>query len=192
MLPFIDKLYGLFPRLCLVYHAIRSAAMGREAIEPEISLETAERVFRYVRDCVLPHAHAFYGSILGGDHGRIHGLRQICTWIVCRDKPQATITRREIELNCREAWYPEGTKLYREGVRKELLSELISSGWLRIHAEADKVSKLPSEFLVNPEVDVRYAAMRAVEKPKREATYRRLQEQKAAKAAQGREPGEEG
>jgi len=194
MVPFIDKLYGYYPRLCLTYWAIECAAEGREAIGAELPLSIAQQVFRYLRECVLPHAYAFYGKAIGAEGGRLNGIRQICTWIVCRPELTRTVTLRNFQTNCREAWSPEGTPAFRENARRELLVELIGSGWIRPTGPADKVGKLPSEFEVNPEVDKTYAAMREIEIPKRRARYEDMENRKRAKRAaqaQTREPGED-
>lgn len=194
MVPFVDKLYGYYPRLCLTYWAVQCAAEGRQAIGAELPLSIAQQVFRYLRECVLPHSHAFYGKAIGAEAGRLNGIRQICTWIVCRPTLTETVTIRNFQTNCREAWSPDGSPAHKEAVRRELLVELIGSGWIRSVGPADKVGKLPPEFEVNPEVDKAFAAMRAAEIPKRRARYEDMENRKRAKRAaqaQTRESGED-
>src|SRR5690606_19416698 len=58
----IGKYDGIFARLCVVWHCILS--INRGVIPPEISAETATRVATFLHEFVLPHAAAFYGSIL--------------------------------------------------------------------------------------------------------------------------------
>jgi hypothetical protein len=176
----ISKYRGYLARIALTMHCIDCADQGREAVAPEIHQDTIARAFALIRDCLHPHALKFYGEI-AGDTSRKRALRQITNYIICRPDPQTLILRRrDLERQCREAWYPEPVAL-REAARREMLTELIGMGWIRPLGNAEKIGKLPAEFAINPALDAKFASVRAVELPKREALYARMMAQKEAK-----------
>lgn len=176
----ISKYRGYLARIALTMHCIDSADAGREVVAPEIHQDTVSRAWALLRDCLYPHALKFYGEI-AGDTTRKKALRQITSYIICRPEPQTLILRRrDLERQCREAWYPEPVSL-RESVRRELLNELIGMGWIRANGVPDKIGKLPAEFSINPALDAKFAAVREVDLPKRKAAYERMEALKAAK-----------
>ena len=180
MLEHLGKYRGFLARIALTMHCIDCADDEREAVLPEIHQDTVQRAWSLLRDCFFPHAMRFYGEI-AGDNTRKKALRQITNFIVCRQDMSLTLRRRDMELQCREAWYPDTSPTLREGIRRELLNELIGMGWIRASVAPDRIGKLPAEFAINPRLDAKFASVREAELPKRRAAAQRLLEQKAAK-----------
>ena len=59
----LGKYDGMFARLCVVFHCIENAKAG--GLPAVITTDTAERVAAFLHDFLLPHAIAFYTSVLG-------------------------------------------------------------------------------------------------------------------------------
>lgn len=59
----IGKMDGIFGRLCVVFHALESPFSTN--LPDRVTVETAERVERFMRLFLLPHAYAFYAGVLG-------------------------------------------------------------------------------------------------------------------------------
>lgn len=183
----LSKYRGYLARIALTLHCIDCADSERAAVTPEIQEDTVYRAWMLLRDCLFHHATRFYGEI-AGDTSRRKALRQITNFIICRPDMALTLRRRDLELQCREAWYPETSATIRDGIRRELLNELIGMGWIRAASAPDRIGKLPAEFAINPRLDAKFAAVRAAEIPRRQATRAKLEEQKAAKRSASANP----
>ena len=188
IVPFLDKFYGTFPRLCLTFWAIECAGEGRQVIGPEIPLTTCERAWRYLQDCIWPHAMKLYSEALTAERASGNGLRQICTWIVCREEGAGSgITLRDVAQNCKEAWYPPAPESVINQRRAGMINDLITHAWLRAANAPDRIGKLPTQYHVNPRVYERFADIRAEQGPKRRAAYAAMEARKAAKRRQAGE-----
>lgn len=75
----IGKYDGIFARLCVVWHVILNADRG--VIPPEVPAETASRVAAFLRAFVLPHAAAFYASMLGPS-SELEELQNIASYVL--------------------------------------------------------------------------------------------------------------
>lgn len=75
----IGKYDGIFARLCVVWHCILN--INRGVIPPEISAETATRVAAFLHEFVLPHAAAFYTSVVGPS-SELEELQAIASYIL--------------------------------------------------------------------------------------------------------------
>jgi len=86
----LSKWEGLFPRLCLTFHAVESLSdtPKHHPVNQAVSRATAERVEAFMKDFLFHHEYAFYTDVLGvteqGDHARwiaghilAHGLKII-------------------------------------------------------------------------------------------------------------------
>jgi hypothetical protein len=133
----IGKYDGYFARLCIVWHCIEHAQTGR--IPTSISVETAERVARFMHEFLLPHALAFYSGVLAltDDHDQ---LTAVAGYILARGLER--ITTRDVA---------RGDRTMRRLTRQDtnaVFEQLEALGWL-----ARKSAPRPSDpphWLVNP------------------------------------------
>jgi hypothetical protein len=105
----IGKYDSIFPRLCLLWHAIEHSEHG---LLDDISEDTARRVERFLHGFLLPHATAFYAGTLGlsDDHERLtavagyilaHKLDHITNRDIQRgDRTMRRLGRQDIAAVC--------------------------------------------------------------------------------------------
>lgn len=132
----IGKLDGLFARLCVIWHCIENCDGD---IPRQISTATARRVADFLHRFLLPHALAFYSSVLAlaEDHDRLaavagyilaHRLERVTNRDIARgDRTMRRLSRRETE---------------------EVFEQLEALGWL-IRTSGPRPSD-PPHWLVNP------------------------------------------
>jgi hypothetical protein len=115
----IGKLDGLFVRLCVVFHV--AANPWTPNVEPLVTADTAQRVERFMREFLLPHALCFYSGTLGltDDH---EDLEAVAGYILAHRLTE--IDHRTLQRNVRTC-----RKLDKAGTRP-LLEQLAALGWL--------------------------------------------------------------
>ncbi|MGY8639189.1 DUF3987 domain-containing protein [Bradyrhizobium sp. 14AA] len=151
----IGKYDGIFARLCVIWHCIENM-VGFGDVPPVITEATAKRVGAFLHGFLLPHAMAFYTTVLGysNDHDRLtavagyilsHGLTKITN----RDLMRGDRAMRRLA--------PE------EGLA--IFERLEAFGWLE--RGSSQVRGAPARWLVNPTVHEKFA-----ERAKAEAARR--------------------
>ena len=153
----IGKYDGLFGRLCVVFHCIQHAF--NPYLPAVVTVNTAERVAKFMREFLLPHALAFYGGILrlADDHDR---LAAIAGYILARRSER--ITNRDVQ---------RGDRTMRKLTRRDTdsaLEQLEALGWLT-RTPGPRLSD-PPHWTVNPVVHEKFAARAKEERERREAT----------------------
>jgi hypothetical protein len=121
--------------------------------------DTAERVAKFMRQFLLPHATAFYSGVLklADDHDR---LAAIAGYILARQSTR--ITNRDIQ---------RGDRTMRKLTRHDTDSafeQLEALGWV-MRTAAPRLTD-PPHWIVNPAVHQRFAARAKQERERREAT----------------------
>jgi hypothetical protein len=144
----LGKYEGLFGRLALTFHCIENADHGREIPDAEITLQTAGRAWRYVREFLFPHALSFHEAGTYRDDSKV---QWIAGMLLTKAWSEMTIS----DLNSNYSGY----RLLDATARKELLSSLINAGWLRGIGGIDATTKMPTKYQINPAVrDGRFSA----------------------------------
>jgi hypothetical protein len=158
----IGKYDGIFARLCIVFHCVENAMMGK--VPPIISADTARRAGAFLHDFFLDHALAFHVGMLGlsNDHDR---LAAIAGHILAKGMDK--ITTREIKANVR----PMRKAASREV--QEALEHLEALGWLDRAPEPGPRPSSPTRWLVNPAVHFKFAE-RAKEEERRRKSVRKI------------------
>ena len=150
----IGKYDGMFARLCVLFHCIENANAGR--LPAVITTDTAERVAAYLHDFLLPHAVAFYTTVLGlTDHDDL--MLDVAGHILAHE--HRVITPRN---------FPRGSAamkaLNRDQIRR-VMETLEALGWGEI-ASNGKPNAAP-KFLVNQRVHAVFAEKAVEEKAQR-------------------------
>jgi hypothetical protein len=154
---------GLFARLCLTFHLIEiAAAHVRGEIGPHrdvVSVDTAERVRRYMRAILAP-------SLLRGE-ALIFATAQTehAAWIANHilAHRRESITAREVVQNYRSLRAPEDRRIL-----DSVMDALCTFGWLRpVQRRFD--TQLPTAWTVNPSVHSTYAERAEAERKRRDA-----------------------
>jgi Protein of unknown function (DUF3987) len=153
----IGKYDGLFGRLCVAFHCIEHAYDN--CIPEFVTEDTAERVAKFMRRFLLPHATAFYSGVLklADDHDR---LAAIAGYILARQSTH--ITNRDIQ---------RGDRTMRNLTRHDTdraLEQLEALGWV-MRTAGPRLTD-PPHWVVNPVVHQRFAARAKEERERREAT----------------------
>jgi Protein of unknown function (DUF3987)/Bifunctional DNA primase/polymerase, N-terminal len=156
----IGKYDGIFARLCIVFHCVENAMLGK--VPHVISADTARRAGGFLHGFLLPHALAFHVGMLGlsNDHDR---LAAIAGHILA--KGMGTITNREVKSGIR----PMRKATPREV--EEALQQLEALGWLDRVVGPRPTS--PARWTVNPVVHVNFAE-RAKEEERRRKNVRKI------------------
>lgn len=152
----LGKYDGLFARLSVLFHCLDH---WREASPPPvIPAATAERVARFMSRFLMPHAAAFYGTVLGlsDDHDR---LTAVAGYILAHGLSE--VTCRVVERSVRQM-----RGLDRPDVLR-VLHQLEVLGWLDPVPLA-KPGAAP-RWVVNPAVHRLYADRAEAEVARREA-----------------------
>ena len=169
----IGKYDGLFARLCIIWHCTEhvTMAMAEADDEPVIELssvvteDTARRVADFLEHFLLPHAIAFYGSILGlsDDHNR---LAAIAGHILSHKLER--VTNRDVQ---------RGDRAMRGLTEKEirpLLEQLAALGWL-YQIEPPRPTS-PPHWQVNPAVHIKFGERAQIEADRRAAAQKTISE----------------
>jgi hypothetical protein len=154
----IGKYDGLFARLCLLWHCIEGAST------PLVTDRTAQRVGDFMHRFMLPHALAFYTSVLGVSDS-YDSVSQVAGYILA--KKLTRITSRDIQ---RSTGGPNG--LERREV-EGICDSLESLGWLyRVQGPR----RDSAHWDVNLEVHRRFAERAAREVKERAARQSAIME----------------
>lgn len=156
----IGKYDGIFARLCIIWHCTENM-VGFGDIPAAISEATARRVGAFLHGFLLPHAMAFYTTVLGlsNDHDCVtavagyilsHGLTKITN----RDLKRGDRVMRRLS--------PEA------GLA--VFEQLEAFGWLE--RTPSRLRGAPAHWLVNPAVHQKFAE-RAKDEAARRAEVRR-------------------
>lgn len=151
----IGKYDGIFARLCVIWHCTENM-VGFGDIPAVISEATARRVGAFLRGFLLPHAMAFYTTVLGlsNDHDCVtavagyilsHGLTKITN----RDLKRGDRVMRRLS--------PEA------GLA--VFEQLEAFGWLE--RTPSRLRGAPTHRLVNPAVHQKFAERAKVEAARR-------------------------
>lgn len=151
----IGKYDGIFARLCVIWHCIENM-LGFGDIPVVISEATARRVGAFLHGFLLPHAMAFYTTVLGlsNDHDCVIA---VAGYILSRGLMK--ITNRDLKRGDRVMRHlsPEA------GLA--VFEQLEAFGWLE--RTPSRLRGAPSNWLVNPAVHQNFA-----ERAKTEAARR--------------------
>ena len=140
----VIKYDGLFARLCVLFHCLDH--WSRERPPPTIGKDLATRVAQFLHRFLLPHALAFYGSILGlsDDHGR---LSNVASYI---------LTHKLKSVKYRDVQRGDGSmRNLTKADTTRVLEQLEALGWLEQEPQPPRANASPG-WLVNPEVHRRF------------------------------------
>ena len=151
----LGKYDGLFARLCIIWHCVEHASVGR--LPGLISEDVAGRVAKFLHGFLLQHAAAFYAGTLGlsDDHDRLtavagyilaHGLQVVTS----RDVQRGDRTMRGID---------------RPNIQR-IFEQLEALGWLQ--QTPGKRPTDPPHWRVNSAVHARFAARAELEFKRRQ------------------------
>jgi len=151
----IGKYNGLFGRLCVAFHCIEHSHDSR--IPEFVTEDTAQRVARFMRQFLLPHAFAFYSGVLGlsNDHDR---LAAVAGYILAHKIQR--LTNRDVQRGCRTM-----RKLERRDT-EAVFEQLEALGWVT-RAPGPRLSD-PPHWTVNPAVHARFAERAKAEAERRQ------------------------
>jgi hypothetical protein len=152
----LGKYDGLFARLCLLWHCIESSGSKPATTVPA---DVADRVRAFLYDFLLPHAVAFYTSVLGLSD-RQDAVQATAGWILAH-RPE-TVTVRDVR---------RGDRIMRSLDKMEaeaVMDQLDAFGWVDPVLTMRRDSK---EWQVRPKVYEIFAD-RAEEEADRRATIR--------------------
>jgi Protein of unknown function (DUF3987)/Bifunctional DNA primase/polymerase, N-terminal/Primase C terminal 2 (PriCT-2) len=138
----IGKYDGIFARLCLLWHCVESAEKSEEEMFPLVSEETADRVADFLHTFLLPHATAFYASVLGlsDDNDR---LTAVAGYILAHELD--VLTNRDIQRGDRTM-----RSLKRQDI-EDIFCQLDALGWVE-RVQPLRATGAPTRCKVNPEV----------------------------------------
>lgn len=120
----IGKFDGMFARLCVLFHCILNA--DESSLPPVIGADTAERAAAYLHKFLLPHALAFYTTVLGmTDDDDL--VRDVAGYILAHN--EARITARTFKRGSTAM-----KALNREQIRR-VMQTLEALGWGEIPSD---------------------------------------------------------
>lgn len=160
----IGKYDGIFARLCVVWHSILNSNRG--VIPPEVPAETAARVATFLHEFVLPHAAAFYTSVIGPS-SELEELQGIASYVLTAGLE--IITMRDCQRGVHAMRSLDRWQFQR------LMERFESVGWVA-QVEPPKNSNAP-RWAVNPRVHELFkqrAAAEAARKGKIKAAWKTL------------------
>jgi Protein of unknown function (DUF3987) len=153
----LDKLTGIYPRLCLIFHLIEYAANPTACPVDMVPETTAKRAARYVRDILLPHlgrAEAIMYRTAQTGHAR-----WIAGFILVRRFER--IPRREIMRAYGLLRAPEcACEL------TSVMDGLAAMGWAR-EEKPENPARAPAAWQVNPKVHAIFAVHAEQERRRR-------------------------
>jgi hypothetical protein len=165
----VGKLDGLFARLCVIWHAVEHVG---ERMPTTISADVARRVGAFMQEFLLPHALAFYASILGFASG--HDVVASAAGQILAHPEKTKIQWRDLARG------GNATKALTADEGRKVLEKLEFFGWLT--ALAPTGNQTAPRWKVNPIVHELFAERARTEKANREKT-RQLLASLTAKAA---------
>ncbi|MDE5446477.1 DUF3987 domain-containing protein [Bradyrhizobium sp. CSA207] len=151
----IGKYNGLFGRLCVTFHCVEHAHDGY--IPEFVTENTAERVAKFLRRFLLPHALAFYGGVLGlsNDHDR---LAAVAGYILAHKIER--LTNRDVQRGCRSM-----RQLERRDT-EAVFEQLEALGWVMKTPGPRRTD--PPHWTVNPVVHQKFAERAKAEAERRQ------------------------
>lgn len=161
----LGKWPGLFARLCLVFHAIECAHGGLSAVQAKVGGDVAQRVGRFMRECLFPHAEIFHAEILGGLDPVQDSIRWIAGWILSTGAE--SVKNRDI-TQLHRPW-----RTMPEWMRTRVAQALVDYGWI--------LSCKGSSWPVNPATHALFSAQAARELHARTVTGKMLASLRARK-----------
>jgi hypothetical protein len=161
------KLDGLFARLCIIWHCIENCD---GEIPRQIPAATAQRVADFLHRFLVPHALAFYSSVLAlaDDHDR---LAAVAGYILARKLER--VTNRDIARGDRTM----RRLSHRE--TEEVFEQLQALGWLLIPVSGPRPSD-PPHWLVNPQCHQLFAKRAKMETERRQEVREMIRESVSA------------
>lgn len=173
----VMKYEGLFPRLCMTYHAIGCAASRRFPTSLPISGSTAKRVAALMKHWIFPNHLAFFAGIMGASSPGFLLARAIGDYLLTTD--EARVTRRSITHGC-NAW-----RAAPDWQQNSAIAALESAGWI---TAADPGRKNAQAWIINPVVRRQFQARASAAKARRTATTETLAALRQAAAARKSPP----
>ena len=163
----IGKYHGLFARLCLLWHIIEH---HEDAWQTNIDGDTAQRVARFMREFLWPHAVAFHFGVLnvGHEHDK---LVSVAGWILAHTKHE--VANRDLQASL---------QTFRGLTQREItpvFEQLHSLGWLeRKKPERNTRPTDPPRWTVVPAVHDLFKARAKQEAEQRAIIRAKLIEKK--------------
>lgn len=151
----IGKYDGIFARLCVIWHCTENM-VGFGDIPAVISEATARRVGAFLHGFLLPHAMAFYTTVLGLSNNHDH-VTAVAGYILSRGLTE--VTNRDLKRGDRTM-----RRLSPEAALA-VFEQLEAFGWLQ--RIPSRLRGAPAHWLVNPAVHKKFA-----ERAKSEAARR--------------------
>ena len=152
----ISKWRGIFPRLCLCYHAFGCAQQRVHIKSLSITGATAQRVVNFMKGYMLPNALRFYNSTVANADPTFLLAKKAAAMILANN--MARLTNRDLQRGF-AAW-----RAAPDWQKKAVITLLKQSLWLR----GDGVSD--SGWSVNPAVHRLYCERAIVERDQRNET----------------------
>lgn len=155
----LGKYDGMFPRLCVLFHAIENANM--DEMPDIITIGTAKRAARFLHEYIMRHSMAFYFTMLGvSDDQDI--IEDVAGYILTHKVE--TVTMRTFQRGSTRM-----RKLTRQQV-EPICHQLEAMGWI------DELDARGKTLLgkVNPRVHEKFKAKAATEKTRRENVRRAI------------------
>lgn len=149
----LGKYDGMFPRLCVLFHAIENVNMDQ--MPDVITIGTAKRAARFLHEYIMRHSMAFYFTMLGvSDDQDI--IEDVAGYILTHKVE--TVTMRTFQRGSTRM-----RKLTRQQV-EPICHQLEAMGWI------DELDARGKTLLgkVNPRVHEKFKAKAATEKTRRE------------------------
>ncbi|WP_347264740.1 DUF3987 domain-containing protein [Nitrobacter sp.] len=135
----IGKYDGIFARLSVVWHCVLN--INRSVIPPEVSAETAAGAAAFLHDFLLPHAAAFYTSVLGPS-SEVEELQGVASYVLTAGLE--VITMRDCQRGIHAMRSLDRWQFQR------LMERFESLGWVS-QIDPPKNSSAP-RWVVNPRV----------------------------------------
>lgn len=171
----VTKYEGLFPRLCLTYHAISCAATRRFPTSLPVQGSTARRVADLIKHWIFPNALAFYTGVMGKTSPGFDLARSVADYLLA--SAPGRITRRDITHGC-NAW--RGADDQRQAAA---LSALEQAGWLI--PEGGTTTRGAKAWTVSPRALREFSARAEGIRARRTATAQILADLRASAAGRG-------
>jgi hypothetical protein len=167
----VTKYEGLFPRLCLTYHAISCAATRRFPTSLPLQGSTARRVADLIKHWIFPNALAFYTGVMGRASPGFDLARAVADYLLAA--APSRITRRDITHGC-SAW--RSAEEWKQGAA---LAALEQAGWLI--PEGTPGARGTKAWTVSPRALRDFSARAAGLRARRQAASEILADLRAAK-----------
>lgn len=155
----LGKYDGMFPRLCVLFHAIENVNMDQ--MPDVITIGTAKRAARFLHEYIMRHSMAFYFTMLGvSDDQDI--IEDVAGYILTHKVD--TVTMRTFQRGSTRM-----RKLTRQQV-EPICHQLEAMGWI------DELDSRGKTLLgkVNPRVHEKFKAKAATEKARREGVRKAI------------------